>query len=426
MTSTIPESKRDTPAHASELEARLAILSEVGEALSRQLTLSQVADLVGQRLHDAFPGVGLFVSLYDKSTNMVSFPFEVESSGKRYVSGGPMAADTGLTGHVIQTRRPVRKSSLQEMQAAGAIDIGGMVTRSWLGVPMLSDGNVIGTVTLESEREDAFSDADVQLVTTMAGTAAVALRNAQLFAETTQRNAELAVINEIGDALARQLDFAGITEAVGERIRQIFEVTTVLILFHDQDTDHFTFPYMVDQGQRLELEPLPVRGLSAIVLRERRPLRLNTLAEAEEHGAVHTGKQDAESWLGVPVLAGDRVLGVIAIDRLPTHAFTESDERLLSTIASSMGVALENARLFDETKHLLSETEQRNAELAVINEIGDALSKQLDFQGIVDAVGDKILEILNSNDLVIGILDPATELVSFPYYMDAGAKVQAP
>ena len=58
-------------------------------------------------------------------------------------------------------------------------------------------------------------------------------------------------------------------------------------------------------------------------------------------------------------------------------------------------MALENARLFDETKRLLAETEQRNAELAVINEIGEALARQLDFQGIIDAVGDRIRSIFD-------------------------------
>ena len=57
-------------------------------------------------------------------------------------------------------------------------------------------------------------------------------------------------------------------------------------------------------------------------------------------------------------------------------AFSDSDVRLLSTLAASLSVALDNARLFDETTHLLAETEQRNAELAVINEIGEALAKQ--------------------------------------------------
>ncbi len=113
-----------------------------------------------------------------------------------------------------------------------------------------------------------------------------------------------------------------------------------------------------------------------------------------------------ESWLGVPILAGDastrrdRGRG-----RCPQNAFTEADERLLSTIASSMGVALENARLFDETKRLLTETEQRNAELAVINEIGEALSKQLDFDGIIEAVGESIRSIFKTMTAVIVLYD---------------------
>ena len=76
------------------------------------------------------------------------------------------------------------------------------------------------------------------------------------------------------------------------------------------------------------------------------------------------------------------------IDR--ENAFGDTDVRLLTTLAGSLSVALENARLFDQTKRLLGETEQRNAELAVVNEIGAALARQLDFQAIIDAVGDRV------------------------------------
>ena len=68
-----------------------------------------------------------------------------------------------------------------------------------------------------------------------------------------------------------------------------------------------------------------------------------------------------------------------------------TDVRLLQTLANAMSVALENARLFDETQRLLKETEQRNAELAVINSIQQGIAGSLDFQGIVDLVGDKLL-----------------------------------
>ena len=66
-----------------------------------------------------------------------------------------------------------------------------------------------------------------------------------------------------------------------------------------------------------------------------------------------------------------------------------------------MGVALENARLFDETQRLLKETEQRNAELAVINSIQQGIAAELDFQAIVDLVGDKLREVFGTGDIGI-------------------------
>ena len=62
----------------------------------------------------------------------------------------------------------------------------------------------------------------------------------------------------------------------------------------------------------------------------------------------------------------------------------DSDVRLLQTLANSMSVALENARLFDETQRLLKETEERAAELAIINSVGEALATNIGFQGICD------------------------------------------
>ena len=77
-------------------------------------------------------------------------------------------------------------------------------------------------------------------------------------------------------------------------------------------------------------------------------------------------------------------------------AYGEAEIRLLTTIAGSLGTALENARLFDETQSLLQETTQRNNELAIINSIQQGLASRLDFQGIVDLVGDSLRQVFNS------------------------------
>ncbi len=88
-----------------------------------------------------------------------------------------------------------------------------------------------------------------------------------------------------------------------------------------------------------------------------------------------------------------------------------------------MSVALENARLFDETQRLLLETEQRNAELAIINSVQAALAAELNIQGIYDAVGDKIREIFDNSDLSIRIFDPEKGMLHFPYLIDQGERV---
>src|SRR6185295_16478506 len=105
------------------------------------------------------------------------------------------------------------------------------------------------------------------------------------------------------------------------------------------------------------------------------------------------------------------------------HAFGEAELRLLETVASSMGVALENARLFDETQRLLKETERRNAELAVINSIQQGMAGSLDFQGIIDLVGDKLREVLKSEDIGIRWIDHQTREVHFLYEYEHGVRL---
>ena len=95
----------------------------------------------------------------------------------------------------------------------------------------------------------------------------------------------------------------------------------------------------------------------------------------------------------------------------------------LETLANSMSVALENARLFDETNRLLKETEQRTAELAVINSVQEGLAKELDMQGIYELVGDRFaiyFPILKR--LVIRTFDHETGIEHWQYAKEKGER----
>ena len=380
----------------------------------------------------------LVVALYDRAAGVITFPYETDRGQRlRPETTGSMPFGEGLTSIVISGNRPLRFATLEDQNAAGAVvsPYGDEeeASQSWLGVPIPAGGEVIGAIILGHDQPNAYSEADERLVSTVASSMGVALANARLFdetkrllAETDQRAAELALINEIGSALAAQLDFQAIIELVGERVRALFDATSIFVGLYDPTTKVISFPYEVEEGERYHTEPFVLGpGLSSIVIQSRSALRIGTAEESVAKGAITAGAV-TQSWLGVPIPAGDRVLGVIALESMAKDAYTESDERVLTTLASSMGVALENARLFDETKRLLAETDQRNAELALINEIGSALAAELDFGAIIEVVGDRLRGIfaaqardLSTSPCTTG--PPAS--ISFPYWIDNGTRI---
>ena len=95
------------------------------------------------------------------------------------------------------------------------------------------------------------------------------------------------------------------------------------------------------------------------------------------------------------MIVGDVVKGSVSLQNVDMeNAFSESDIRLLTTLTNSMSVALENARLFDETTHLLAEAKQRASELSTVNSISKALASQLDADDLIQLVGDQMKKFI--------------------------------
>ncbi|MEA2673469.1 MAG: hypothetical protein QOI92_661, partial [Chloroflexota bacterium] len=382
----------------------------------------------------------MYIALYDDERRQINFAFYVDTVDKDWpdsrawepLGEGYAGGITGLilrTGHVLHAAG----DQLDELFATSGVRPVGAWATDFLGLPLQHEGRSIGVLAVQSYREDiGYDEEDERLLAFVAQHVADALERTRSAAEIRQRNAELALINEVGEALSQQLDFQAIIDIVGERIRSIFDVHSGAIQLYDAATSTIAMPYAIDHGERSFQPTRDVGpGLVSMIIQTRQALRLGTAAEADAHGALTYGAAAGglvvdESWLGVPILAGDRVLGVIALERGPKYAFSEADERLLSTLASSMGVALENARLFDETKRLLNETDARAAELAIINEIGTALAKQLDMTGITELVGERIGAIFTNRDVFVALYDSTDRSISFPYLVVGGERRTAP
>jgi len=246
-------------------------------------------------------------------------------------------------------------------------------------------------------------------------------REARLQDELNQRVAELAIVNEVGQALAKQLEFGQIVEAVGDRAAVALGALGLTVAIVDALTGDLTFHYWIDEGVRRQEREGIVLGdsLSTEILRSNRAVRINSAAEAAARGTPF--KVGAtESYLGVPIPAGDKAIGVFAIGTHDVGAYSYSEERFMTTLASAMGVALENARLAQESR-------QRVAELAIVNEVGLAVGAQLNPDALIELVGEQIGKTFTGADVTyVALHDASADRIEFPYYAVDGTRQAQP
>ncbi len=242
----------------------------------------------------------------------------------------------------------------------------------------------------------------------------LALQNAQLFQQTERQNAELAVLNELGNELVTLLDKEQIVETVYKFTSKLMDTENFFIAQYDDVTQEFSFPFVINDGKRDQAPNRKLQnGLSDYVVRSKQPLFIPEYMEQRmtQIGVdiirMGTGEV-AKCWLGVPMLEGDRIVGVIAVQSIKRErVYSERDKDLLLSIASQSAISLQNASLFNQTQ-------EQNAELAVLNEMGRELSAQFNLEGVSETVYNHTGRLMDVTDFFISIYHPESEEISFP------------
>ena len=412
----------------------LAVINSVQDGLAKELDMQAIYELVGERIIKVFNAPNLVIRTFDHETGLENWRYAVEKGERQFIDPKPFAWHSK---QLIQTKKPIQinENYLETAKKHGGGQFVGQPTKSGIFVPMIVGEKVIGSVSLQNvDKEFAYSESDQRLLTTITNSMSVALENARLFDETNrllketeQRTAELGVINSVQEGLAKELDMNGIFNLIGDRVQHLFNAQAVIIASFDLENKIEHFNYLFEDGEKVKADSRPINKLRQILIDKKKSIYIATEEQAKnEYGlSAIAGTKMSKSLLFVPLLSGSIVKGYVSLQNVDKeNVFNGSDIRLLETLANSMSVALENARLFDETNRLLKETEQRTAELAVINSVQEGLAKELDMQGIYDLVGDRLCELFpDTQTLVIRIFEHETGLEHFKYAIEKGTRL---
>ena len=366
-----------------DVSDRLRALLDAGIALSSELSLDALlqrlvetaAELTGAR----YAALGVLDPSGQGLERFLTTGIDEET---RAAIGDPPHG-RGILGVLIREARPLLLDDLAADPRSVGFPRHHPPMKSFLGVPILQRGIAFGNLYLtEKEGEEPFTEEDVELTQLLAAQAAVAIENARLYESATRWLRQFESLNEIGNALASEVELTPLLDLVARRLRELIDARVVLIALLGP-TNELTVAAADGEHGLVGLSLDVDHSKSSRILERSRSERVDSMLEDPEVDQQIARRLGARTGLYVPLVVGRDAIGVVvAHDRLgPDPRFTDDDLRLTETLAkrAATGVDLSQRVSRDAMRRVVEAQELERKRLAreLHDETGQALASIL-------------------------------------------------
>jgi len=308
-------------------------------------------------------------------------------------------ARSELSRRALQTQEPV--CGLHVFDAPGRGEEG-PPPLSLLLVPLTSRGATRGLVAIADVPQRRFSDAEIALACALASEAAVGMENAALYAEAQRRVEELSLMNEVGRTVAGSLDLDRILEEGARAVARLVGASACHVFLVDAARRELRFAASTSPQPLTDVRrALDAPSLGPAVARERRPIAVEDVAASPYVDPELAADGDLRSLLGAPLLVRDEPMGVLIVTQTGARRrFTAAEIERVMAVANQLAVAIDNARLFGETR-------RRAEELGLLLEVGRSLVASLDLDEVLEAGVRNLARIVDAPDGYLLLADRA-------------------
>ena len=400
--------------------AQLAALAQVSQTITASLRTEDVVNAVVR------PGGLQAVVPYDSVTlwrrdgqqlRIVAaqgFENDAERLGLRVD-----IADSLLFAEMLKTQAPILVPEVGSDARFAGGDL--QPTQSWLGAPLVSQGQILGVIALDKAEAHFYPAQSASVLMAFASQVAVALDNARLYEESEQRarqlderSQRLALLNRVSAKLSGTLHEDQIFAITLAEVRGALDVDRALVVAIDA---HGLARVSASDPPRAGLEPIqPVldrvrQSLAPLAIED---AARDSLLASQPAARAALAARSVRSLLGVPLVLANQVVALIQVEQSgATRRFAPGEIELAQTLANQAAVAVQRARLY-------SETQARVTELATINRLSLALATQLELDALVQLVGAQLHDIFSMPIAYVALFDHDSQQIDFPYWIENG------
>ncbi|MDY6875439.1 MAG: GAF domain-containing protein [Chloroflexota bacterium] len=396
-------------------------LQETARVVNASLNLEQVLPLILEQLAQVIRYDSSAVLLLEdgrfKVTAGRGFP-DLEAALRLSYS----MAEDNLPSAVMHARRPLIIDDVQA-DPRWQPDPGITHIHGWIGAPLIARDRVIGVLTVDSRRPGDYNEEDGQLVFAFANQAAVAIENARLFEAEQGQRQEAETLREMALALTTSLDRNQVVQRILIQLQQVvpYDTASIQLLVRSE----------TGQSDRLEIvggygfsDLQGVLGVSfsvdednpnSEVVRTRFPFIVDDAPATCETFRRIPRARHVRSWLGVPMLVGEQLVGLIALDKQEPGFYAEEHAQLALAFAAQAAIAVENARLYEQARQEIAERQRaeealkrRATQLATLGEVGRQITSLLELDPLLDHIVNLIREAFAYHYVSILLIDSTT------------------
>ena len=360
----------------SRRSAHLALINEVARQATSTLDLSDLLNRTAEAIHQSFGYFHVGLYLLDAAHGEAVLHAYVGGYSERQLATYRQSINVGIIGYAARESKTLLANDVTQepRYICGLPKYEGVAAE--LSVPIPHGGQVIGVLDVQHLERNAFGPDDVQAMEALAVQIGIAIQNARLFEEARQRVAELTALQEIGLQISASLDIWTVLDTIVQNALKLVSADDAHIFLFDAEKDEFVFGTALwKDGSRMPAVTQPRRdGITARALRSAKPIVIN---DAKSH-PLYASQSDwgVQAIAGFPLRRAERPLGVFTIAFLNPHIFTAEELRVLTLLADQAASALENARLYEETRRQLDE-------LSALHEVALAAASTLELATVV-------------------------------------------